>query len=245
MSKKTHWSRGWALLGTLGLCLWAIPAHGLVVSVDIGWGYGLGWTAGNDNANLINNYNLQEGSIVQIIMYNSATHTNQAFLTEDPDWNFDYMGSYGGSNLSSEPYTSSNYPDTRDAYDPTTAPTGHVIAYQTQIGNSISNANGYWYYLYAQFEILGTYDRLYLRVFGATNLNQAVFASYWGLSTQMVGTNIVGTWYVPIGSLDNTVADQKNYFEVIPEPSALALFMLGGATMLAHRQRRRKTGRPC
>lgn len=242
MASIFHRAQGWTLIAALGVCLWAVPAQGLVVSVDIGWGYGLGWTSGNAEDNLISTYNLQEGSIVQVIMYNSATHTNQAFLTEDPDWNFDYVGSYGGSNLSSEPYTNGNYPDTRDAYDPTTAPTGHVIAYQTQIGSAISNPNGYWYYLYAQFEILGTYDRLYLRVFGATNLNQAVFASYWGLSTQMVGTNIVGTWYVPIGSLDNTHADQKNYFEVIPEPSALALFMLGGTALLARQRRRRKTG---
>lgn len=223
-----------ALCGAVLLWLLAVPAQALVVTVDLGWGYNA--TANTDLAD----YNLQEGSIVQVIMYNSATASPPGSQASD---NFEVIGTYPGAGIAAEPYPGtepSNIPGSPVAYNPNTAPDDHVIAYTTQIGPAIGgNANGYnWYNIYAQFEILGTYDRLYIRVFGATNFPpMEVVSSYWGLSPVSSGTNIVGTWYVP--PIDDTVANRTNYFEVIPEPGSLALLVLGGTGLIAGRRRRR------
>lgn len=217
----------------------SLTARALVVTVDLGWGYGAGWAAGTSEQSLVDTYHLQEGSIVQVIMYNSANASAPGPNASD---NFSSFGDYLGAPIDAEPspeLAGSQYPGDTTIYRPNTAPNNHVIAYQTQIGSSISDPGGYWYNIYAQFEILGTYDRLYVRVFGATEFpNGEVIASYWGISSVQVGTNIVGTWYV--GPLDNTVANKTNYFEVIPEPGSLALLLAGSAGLLAARRHRRK-----
>lgn len=244
---------GWksALGGIALLWLLAMPAQALVVSVDIGWGYGQGWTDDADaEDNLRDLYNLQEGSIVQIIMFNYADNPDLTFTGGAAGQNFEAWGGYDGPDLSAEPYGDVD-PDIDDQhvpidstrYDPESAPPGHVIAYTTTIGDSIAGGGGYWYNIYAQFEILGTYDQLYVRVFGATNFPlMEVVASYWGLST--VQTNpfaAPGTWYVPVGDLEDIEAPYKNYFEVIPEPGTLALFVLGGVGLWEGHRRRRKS----
>lgn len=228
-----------ALCGAVLLCLWAVPAQALVVTIDLGWGYGDGWTAGNAEANLISDYHLQEGSIVQVVMYNSA---NASAPGTDADDNFDLHGEYSGTGIAAEPFPGtepSNVPGDNTVYRPDTVPSGHTLAYSTTIGSPISDAGGYWYNIYEQFEILGTYDRLYIRVFGATNFPQGeIVSSYWGLSDVQEGTNVIDTWYV--GPVDDTVADHTNYFEVIPEPGTMALFLLGGTGLVAGLRRRRQ-----
>ena len=217
----------------------SLTARALVVTVDLGWGYGAGWASGTSEQSLVDTYHLQEGSIVQVIMYNSATGSAPG---PNANNNFSIFGDYTGSPLDAEPspeLAGNQYPGDTTIYNPNTTPANHIIAYQTQIGSAISDPGGYWYNIYAQFEILGTYDRLYVRVFGATEFpNGEVIASYWGISSVQVGTNIVGTWYV--GPLDNTVANKTNYFEVIPEPGSPALLLAGSAGLLAARRHRRK-----
>jgi hypothetical protein len=246
---RNGWKSG--LGGAALLCLLAASTQAMVVSVDIGWGYGAGW--GSDAAaqtGLQNVYNLQEGSIVQIIMYNSADYPSLVFTGGAPNQNFDNFGNYDGTGLDAEPYNpgggGAHVPGDSTIYMPETTPAGHVIAYTTTIGDSINTGplGTYWYNIYAQFEVLGTYDSLYVRVFGATNFPQGeVIASYWGLSTVQTNTGVIGTWYVPVGSLDNVQAPYRNYFEVIPEPGSMALFMLGGAGLLEGHRRRRKSVR--
>jgi len=229
-----------ALSGVALLCLWAVPAQALVVTIDLGWGYNAGWTDDADaEANLLSDYNLQEGSIVQVIMYDSDSASAPG---TDADDNFEIWGDYGGADLYAEPYDSgaANIPGDNTLYNPlSVVPSGHVLAYTTEIGDSIYDSanNDYWYNIYEQFEILGTYDSLYIRVFGATDFpNGAVIASYWGLSGVETGTNIIDTWFVD--PIDNTVASQTNYFEVIPEPGTVALLLLGAPALLAGYRRR-------
>jgi len=230
-----------ALSGALLLCFGVLSAQALVVTIDLGWGYNDGWTDDADaEANLKSDYNLQEGSIVQVIMYNSDTANAPG---TDADDNFDIWGDYVGDDLYAEPYDSGseNIPDDTTLYDPeSVVPSGHVLAYTTEIGDSVVRDNGdHWYNIYEQFEILGTYDSLYIRVFGATEFpNGEVIASYWGLSGVETGTNIVDTWFVD--PIDDTKAGQTNYFEVIPEPGTMALLLLGGTGLLAGYRRRQK-----
>ena len=234
---KPAWRGGsvlaWGLLAWL--CLATVPAQALVVTVDLGWG----WNSTSDTD--LGQYALQEGSIVQIVLFNSGVSPQPGV---DVDDNFDIFGDYTGTPVAGEPYAGNepdNVPTEGTIFDPGTAPDGHVIAYTTQIGPAIGgNANNVnWYNIYAQFQVLGTYDSLYIRVFGADNFpNGEVMASYWGISTVQSNGGVIGTWYVMYD--DVTATNHVNYFEVIPEPGSLALFALGGAGLWAGSRRRPK-----
>lgn len=222
----------------VALCLLAVPAQATLMLVDIGWGY-----FGNsdmDNGSLIADYALQEGSIVQIIMYDSS-----ASSAPGPDAinNFDLTGTYLGPDIPGEPGDPwDGAPSESNVYDPYSAPLGHVIAYTTEIGPAVGgNANNHnWYNIYASFQILDNYDSIYIRVFGATDFpsDGEAYASYWGISTPQSGGGGFGTWYVTFN--DVTAANHVNYFEVIPEPGSLGLFALGGVGLWVARRRRPK-----
>ena len=235
-------ARAGALAACL-LCLLTVPAQAMTVILDIGWGYY--GTSDMTESDLISNYALQEGSIVQVIMYNSADYPSTSFQSGDPAANFDYFGSYGGTPVSGEPNTApwDGAPATSDAFDPLSAPVGHVIAYTTQIGTPVGgNANGYnWYNIYASFQILGTYDSMYIRVFGMTELpDGAVGASYWGISSVLVSGAVLQTWFATYD--DVTATNNVSYFEVIPEPGTLSLLAAGGLGLWVARRRRLKRG---
>lgn len=241
--KKVRAARGLAILaGAIGwLCLWATPAAAMTVILDIGWG----WTGNSDmtESDLIANYALQEGAIVQVIMYNSADYPSTSFQAGDPAANFDPFGTYGGADIPGQPNVApwDQAPDTTDVYDPESAPDGHVIAYTTEIGTPVGgNANGHdWYNIYASFQILGTYDSMYVRVFGMTEFpDGTVGASYWGISSVLVSGAVLQTWFATFD--DVTATNHVNYFEVIPEPGTLSLLAAGGIGLWAARRRRLK-----
>ena len=233
-------ARAWAFAAGL-LCLLAVPAQAMTVILDIGWGYYA--NANMTESDLISNYALQEGSIVQVIMYNSADYPSTSFQAGDPAANFDPFGTYGGAPIPGQPNVApwDDAPATSDVYDPESAPAGHVIAYTTEIGTPVGgNANGYnWYNIYASFQILGTYDSMYIRVFGMTALpDGSVGASYWGISSVLVSGAVLQTWFATYD--DVTATNHVNYFEVIPEPGTLSLLAAGGFGLWAARRRRLK-----
>jgi len=231
----------WAVAASL-LFLLAVSAPAMTVILDIGWGYY------NDSAEnegeLIQNYALQEGSIVQVIMYNSADYPSTAFQAGNPAANFtETIGTYSGAALPGEPNVApwTGSPITTDIYDPESTPAGHLIAYTTEIGTPVGgNANGHnWYNIYASFQILGTYDSMYVRVFGMTEFpDGTVGASYWGISSVLVSGAVLQTWFATFD--DVTATNHVNYFEVIPEPGTLSLLAAGGFGLWAARRRRLK-----
>ena len=215
----------------------AMRAQALVVTVDLGWGYN---AAGG--ANLLD-YNLQVGSVVQIIMYDSSVPGVGAPASGNAADNFNQFGSYSGDPaLPLHPFASGDDLGTPGpAYDPLSTPNGHYIVYTATIQAApyLDDNGNVWYQVYAQFEVLGNFDRLYVRVFGTENIyEQGIWASYWGISGVQEGTNLVGTWFV--GPLDEIQASQANYFHVIPEPGTMALLLLGGGALVAGRCRRRR-----
>ena len=240
MRCKIRLAAAWA-----ALCLLAVPAQALVVIMDIGWGYNAG--SDMDNDTLQSTYALQEGSIVQIIAFNSsASFPNNQPPGPNAEDNFDLFGTYVGPDIPGEPNSApyNEAPSDSNVYDPESVPDGHVIAYATTIGPAVGgNANGYdWYNIYASFQILDSYDSIYIRVFGATDFpsDGEAHASYWGISDVQSGGGGIGTWYVTYN--DVTAADHVNYFEVIPEPGSLGLFALGGVGLWAARRRRLQRG---
>lgn len=232
--------QAWALLAAALFFTGVIPAQALLITLDIGWGYNYG--GAGTSVDLASEYNLQEGSIVQVVMYNSA----DAGPGPDADDNFLYHGgAYAGPSLPAEPYDSGSehYPTDTTAYKPYTTPSGHEIVAEFAVAQAATpdDEGDVWYQVLEQFRVLGDYDRLYVRVFGATEFPvMTVVASYWGLSeVQNAPENQVLVWYVGPGVIDDIVASNKNYFEVIPEPGSLALMVLGMAGLVAGRRRRR------
>ena len=212
----------WAgVLAVLLLGLLASPAQALLVTINLGWGY-------NQNAggNSLDPYNLQVGSIIQVVMFDASTASPPG---TDADDNFQILG-----NNSANP---DGLSDTT-VYDPSTAPIGHVIAYSGAIQQAeyLDGNSNVWWNVYVEFTIVGPYDALYLRVFEMTEFPLGgSLASYWGLSDVEYGTNLIGTW--PVGIVDEVDAPNQNYFEVIPEPGVMALMVLGGAGLLAGARR--------
>ena len=173
-------------------------------------------------------YNLQEGSIIQVIAYNSS---DAGALVNSAASQFELYGQTS-EQASAQPYPSGHIPESSDVYLANSTQSGHEIVYT----GSLQNLDG-WYGLYTQIQIDNeVYDTVYIRVFGATSIEQGeVTASYWGISGT---TTLDPTFQFQNWTLEDVTAPNKNYFEVIPEPATLGLLGLGGFALAAWRRRR-------
>lgn len=240
-------SRGlWALAVAFCLLfLLVVPAQATLIQMSISWGYFNGIA---NNQELMQTYGLQEGSIIQVIMYNSST---SAAPGSDATDNFDIFGNYSGDPpLPGEPnYAPFNqYPSDNTIYKPESTPAGHTIVGTGVIGTAEygdgEQQHGWWYETIISLDVAGGgsagYDSVYIRVFGMTAFpDGSVGASYWGISgVQDLTPGELYDW----GDywFTETVAGNVNYFEVIPEPGTMSLLAAGTMGLLAARRRRKK-----
>ena len=213
----------------LALALWAAAvwcAQALVVTINLGWGYNQ-----DVNGNNLSQYHLQEGSIIQIVMYDSSVSSPPG---PDAIDNFEILGN--------NPSNPNNLDDTT-VYDPTTTPAGHDIVHLAvvEVAEYMDDNGNVWWNTIINFTVAASdYDRLYIRVFGATEFSHGTpEASYWGLSD--VRERPDGTFHTwPIGIWDEIAATNTNYFEVIPEPGVMTLMVLGAGGLVVGARRRRK-----
>jgi len=195
-------------------------AQALLVSVEVTWGYPDGISQGD----LSTTYNLQVGSIIQIVAYSDAEVMGVPVDPSDPEKNFTPYGN--------------------GVYLPNTTPDKHEIVATGSVQLLSGTTNSGIFGMTTWIDLPYAYDRLYVRVFEATAFEQGVSnQSHWGISSVSNisdnGFGVALTWF------DDTHADNLDYFELIPEPSTLAFVMSGGCGMgLFAFFRRRRTLRP-
>lgn len=232
--KSTCRSRLARIAGAALFCLFAASApaaHAMLLELQFHW------DAANNDA-LKSNYNLQEGSIIQVIAYNS-TADGVPDPTYDEGDQFERYGKTSDTTTSAEPFPEGGHvPSEKDVYLIDTTPQGHDIKYTGSLQN-LGTASDPWYGLYTQIQIDNeAYDTVYIRVFGASSIEPGkVTASYWGIS----GTNgLHPTFQFQNWTLEGETisVERKNYFEVIPEPATIGLLGLGGCALAAWRRRR-------
>lgn len=211
-------------------CLFAAPvAQAMLLELDFHWDVG---TPAHPD---LLSYHLQEGSIIQVIAIKKETTLPENF--GQAAGQFVPYGTWTDAPVGAEPYQPtdvSHAPDSNssDVYLADTTPDGTDIVYT----GSLQDDNG-WYGLYTQIYIDDyVYDRVYIRVFGADEIEQGqVTASYWGVSEIH---ELHPTFQFDTFETENLNAPTANYFEVIPEPATLGLLGLGGCALAAWRRRR-------
>lgn len=183
----------------LFLMLFSTACSGMVVSIDLVWNRDL------------SNYDLMEGSVIQVVAYNAGAETPR------PNNSFDSHG--------------------MGVYDPYSTPDGHEILHSSSIGADIDPGRRYEYV--ETFVSVMDYDYVYLRIFSATGFSEEVQLSYWGLGP--VRTPSGGTVYYGANNFNPNRSDYfstATYFEVIPEPSSAALLTCGLAVIAFSRAKK-------
>lgn len=161
-----------------------LPASALIVTINLTWG-------------LSPNYNVQEGSIVQVVAYRTGQGSNPVGGGAN---NFDITGEYLNESV----------------FDAYTTPENHNIVYETTVNANINN-----YFVYEQFELLSNYNRIYIRIFESTSLQgDEVTLSHWGLTpvnTLPQNGRPTTVYYNNFNRVTNQNYFGTPYFEVIPE----------------------------
>ena len=202
----------------------ATAAQAMLLTLDLRW------------TGTLLNYNLQEGSIIQVIgiQKEGAEDFNPTVDFQFGDEHLMPYGTWTGDPIGAAPYTDSGHaPATNTVWLADNTQTGHEILYTGAV-----QQNGSWYGLYTQITVDDwLYNTVYIRVFGATDIAQGVVtASYWGVSTPHTLQPTYHTDTLTLNNFSNVT--NANYFEVIPEPATLGLLGLGGVALAAWRRRR-------
>jgi hypothetical protein len=152
--------------------------------------------------------NIMEGSVVQLIGYSSSEASPPVATAED---SFDEVGD--------------------NSYNPYSTPENHEILYETAFV-----AQGNNFRVNETYNLLESYDRVYLRIFSSTNLDDEVYLSYWGLgAVSSVKPHGKTSVYMAYNEMTNQNNFTQPYFEVIPEPPVELLFLLGGSFLYLSR----------
>lgn len=169
-----------------------ITCKGMVVSISLFWSQSL------------SSYNLQEGSVIQVIGYSRSDAdkptVGNSFET------IEVGGQFG--------------------YDPYSTPEGHDILLET----SASQAGVYeTFTLVGDYDRI--YVRFYQVT---DLQAEEVYMSYWGLSPVRNRPGGQTTWYVNYNNLraNSSATFATEYFEVIPEPVTLHFLLAGGLLLL-------------
>ena len=208
----------------------ATAAQAMLLTLDLRWEVA-------SEAALKSTYNLQEGSIVQVIGYKGDGGVSPSVSAQFGDENGHAYGRVpNDDDTRAAPYgagdAATHVPSEKDVWLADNTQTGHEILYTGTIQNL-----GSWYGLYTQITVDSyLYDHVYIRVFGATSIEHGkVTASYWGVSD---AHKLEPSYATDRFATNNVEADKANYFEVIPEPATAGLLGLGGVVLAAWRRRR-------
>lgn len=232
--KRVEWWRSksgtvkkyWHILVGIALLLAGVQsASALLVNISATWAPG---TA-----------NLQAGSIVQVVVYNKDT-------SEPASGTWDQMYVDASQNFSLYGHTpdSENIGSTEVYLPDTVAQDGHVIVATGHIEGNATDGYSFEQYVYLDNSL--QYDRIYIRVFSATEFQQGEpTASYWGISTPQDLASQPGG--IAVAWWEDVELPNQNYFEVIPEPGTLGMLWSGalgmGVAGLFGRGRRRGNNR--
>lgn len=157
--------------------------------------------------------NIQEGSIVQVLAYSSSVASPPVAT---PESSFDEIGD--------------------DIYDPFSTPENHDIVYE-----SAFYSQGNTYRVIETFNLIGSYDRIYLRIFSATGFEEDVTLSYWGLgNVSTIRSNRTTSVYMNYNQMNQQDYFGTEYFEVIPEPETSLLIILALPLFLKRASRPRR-----
>lgn len=196
----------------------AQSAFALLVGISATW-----------DATTAGTYGLQEDSIVQIVAIQDWANEPGG---DAPSYHFQQYGTTSDTTLD----------DNRVFLANTTVEPGNDIVYTGQL---TSGANGgLQLKTYVYLDNVSSYDRIYIRVFSATEFadDGTAETSAWGVGS--VQSFESGPGIVDVLSWQNVALPYTNYFEVIPEPGTLGLLwsgMLGiGAAGLSRRARRKE-----
>lgn len=177
----------------------AASAHAYLLAVEVLWG--------SDYAQ--SPYNLNLGSIIQLVAYDSTGTGTTSWDHNAPEENFTPYGA--------------------DAYIPDTTPDGHHIVGSGSLQALTEYGPGV-YGMTAIINVPDAYDTVYVRVFSATDFDSGVLYRdiNWGISDPNHIDPVFGTaltWF------DDVQAPNVANFEVIPEPSSLSFLLSGGCGM--------------
>lgn len=177
--------------------------------------------------------NLQVGSIVQVIAYNTDSASAPGNTAET---NFEKYADISPTDPAYAPGIDAGvfFPDTVISDNHYIVYTGHI----TQLDNG-------QYGIVTDFTMDDSFNALYVRVFEATNFPQGqVTLSHWGLGGKVTDIHsTIGHYSYNVTGTNAPTADKLNYFEVIPEPASLSLFAVGTLALAAFRRKRHPNGK--